>query len=242
MLKVVRGERPSRPTKAFGLADEMWSLMEDSWHHDPQHRPTASAIVKRLAPQVMNRKRKSRKSDLEVNPLRLSISISKYNDRKEPVNARIFRALEHILKEITTQNSGTEASLANTLDRKQPTCFSNREEPIHHESSILDNNPSSAEDIYIGLAETTTEDNHGKVKGDVEAKPLKPVVVDKPIVDSSGHDVELLHIVTRLSGIFRNLDQYKQILHCTRSKSQSQGLLDLFQKVRLRYITIYILC
>jgi hypothetical protein len=52
MLKVTRGERPSRPQGLLyinlGLSSVMWRLMEDCWEHIPTNRPTASQIVARL--------------------------------------------------------------------------------------------------------------------------------------------------------------------------------------------------
>jgi hypothetical protein len=59
--KVIRGERPFRPSdckpwgyncKSLGLDDEMWALVEDCWNTNPDLRPTAREIVQRLRPLV----------------------------------------------------------------------------------------------------------------------------------------------------------------------------------------------
>lgn len=46
-LKIIRGERPSRPDVA-DLDNNMWNSIEDCWKADPKERPTAAQIVQRL--------------------------------------------------------------------------------------------------------------------------------------------------------------------------------------------------
>lgn len=52
ILKISRGERPSRPDQsAFsrnGLTESIWKLMQDCWLTEPEDRPTASEILFRL--------------------------------------------------------------------------------------------------------------------------------------------------------------------------------------------------
>jgi hypothetical protein len=48
LLKVVSGQRPPRPNSEE-LSDEIWNLMQDCWTSNPPTRPTAAAIVDRLA-------------------------------------------------------------------------------------------------------------------------------------------------------------------------------------------------
>jgi serine/threonine protein kinase len=38
----------SRVRDAPGMSDEMFNLMQDCWHHDPDMRPSADEVVKRL--------------------------------------------------------------------------------------------------------------------------------------------------------------------------------------------------
>ncbi|OCH88060.1 kinase-like protein [Obba rivulosa] len=47
---IMRGVRPHRPRQAtwFGLVDEVWDIMEDSWHDDPDKRPQSHRILARL--------------------------------------------------------------------------------------------------------------------------------------------------------------------------------------------------
>ena len=59
MLKVTRGERPSRPLGLSyvnrGLTNFMWRLMEDCLEHVQANRPTVSQIVVRLPTVPDNR-------------------------------------------------------------------------------------------------------------------------------------------------------------------------------------------
>lgn len=47
MLKVMKGERPTRPAAAtkLGLTDGLWHLIRSSWAQDPQRRPAVDAII-----------------------------------------------------------------------------------------------------------------------------------------------------------------------------------------------------
>ncbi|KAF9444926.1 kinase-like protein [Macrolepiota fuliginosa MF-IS2] len=53
IVKVNRGERPSRPDQAtstkYGLTESIWKLMQDCWLTDPDSRPAAAGIATRLA-------------------------------------------------------------------------------------------------------------------------------------------------------------------------------------------------
>ncbi|KAJ7586621.1 kinase-like domain-containing protein [Mycena floridula] len=48
MLKVMKGERPMRPASSK-LNDTVWNCMEDCWKQNPDERPTAEEIVRRLS-------------------------------------------------------------------------------------------------------------------------------------------------------------------------------------------------
>jgi hypothetical protein len=49
---VMQGKRPARPldksSRARGLNDDVWALIETCWTQEPTHRPNASWIVERL--------------------------------------------------------------------------------------------------------------------------------------------------------------------------------------------------
>ncbi|KAH0579802.1 hypothetical protein H2248_002635 [Termitomyces sp. 'cryptogamus'] len=60
MLKVMQGERPSRPKQcehwktpctALGLDDDLWHLVERCWVADASQRPTMSKVVRELPPR-----------------------------------------------------------------------------------------------------------------------------------------------------------------------------------------------
>jgi hypothetical protein len=44
---VVHGVRPPRPIAATApqLTDEVWSLMEKGWHHNPKKRPSIETVA-----------------------------------------------------------------------------------------------------------------------------------------------------------------------------------------------------
>ncbi|KAI0938512.1 hypothetical protein AcV5_000179 [Taiwanofungus camphoratus] len=48
--KILHGRRPERPEEASGLGlyDDVWDLMVTSWHEEPQRRPNAAVILRRL--------------------------------------------------------------------------------------------------------------------------------------------------------------------------------------------------
>ncbi|KAG6807547.1 hypothetical protein H0H92_007132 [Tricholoma furcatifolium] len=54
MIQVLRGRRPSRPSKAgrswsvWGLTADIWSSMEECWHAEPAKRPTIGMIIQQL--------------------------------------------------------------------------------------------------------------------------------------------------------------------------------------------------
>ncbi|KXN82740.1 Ephrin type-A receptor 2 [Leucoagaricus sp. SymC.cos] len=52
ILKINRGERPSRPDREVflksGMTEGIWQLMQDCWSTEPANRPTASEILNRL--------------------------------------------------------------------------------------------------------------------------------------------------------------------------------------------------
>ncbi|KAJ7588095.1 kinase-like domain-containing protein [Mycena floridula] len=48
ILNIVRGVRPTRP-ELPELNDDIWSLIQDCWKMDPNDRPTAGQMVKRLS-------------------------------------------------------------------------------------------------------------------------------------------------------------------------------------------------
>ncbi|KAJ7580874.1 kinase-like domain-containing protein [Mycena floridula] len=48
VLKVMKGERPMRPASSK-LNDTVWNCMDDCWKHNPDERPTAAEIVRRLS-------------------------------------------------------------------------------------------------------------------------------------------------------------------------------------------------
>jgi hypothetical protein len=50
MLKVMSGERPKRPNelRKIGLSDEVWRLVELSWQHEREKRPSISFVLSRL--------------------------------------------------------------------------------------------------------------------------------------------------------------------------------------------------
>jgi hypothetical protein len=76
--------------------------------------------------------------------------------------------------------------------------------------------------------ESKADVNGAETKRTVEVSPVN----EAPLPTKQQHNVEPANIIEVLTGAFNNSDQYRQIPHCKRSKSQSQGLLDLFQKVR----------
>ena len=48
--KILHGERPGRPQGEGGkpFTNDMWSMLEDCWKHQPQDRMSASAVLLRL--------------------------------------------------------------------------------------------------------------------------------------------------------------------------------------------------
>jgi hypothetical protein len=52
ILGVVQGKRPARPldvlSKARGLTDDVWDLIQACWSQDPAFRPTATQVVERV--------------------------------------------------------------------------------------------------------------------------------------------------------------------------------------------------
>lgn len=49
MKALERGERPPRPEDIrHKWYDDIWELMEECWHAEPEKRPTASEVVEQL--------------------------------------------------------------------------------------------------------------------------------------------------------------------------------------------------
>jgi hypothetical protein len=61
IMAVVEDRRPPRPCQEFGtdngLNDAMWELIEQCWKMIPEHRPTASDVVRELLSQSCARER-----------------------------------------------------------------------------------------------------------------------------------------------------------------------------------------
>ena len=55
--KVINGVFPPRPTGqdviARGLTDAVWNLAEDCWSFNPNARPTATEVLRRLQEELM---------------------------------------------------------------------------------------------------------------------------------------------------------------------------------------------
>jgi hypothetical protein len=47
LVRVMRGDRPERPDSPF-VTDQLWALIEDSWHSDPKQRPTMKFIAQQV--------------------------------------------------------------------------------------------------------------------------------------------------------------------------------------------------
>jgi hypothetical protein len=163
------------------------------------------------------------------------ISIGKYNKRHKPSITETIQALEHI-SEISSRYPETRVFLANLStdtslsDKRELSCY----ERTTIRRSPLD--PLYMPDIGVAPIAAITNVIQEEAEPDVEeaeTSALKLANINEASPSMIQRDVKLVEIVTRLIGIFDNVDQYKQILHCNRSKSQSQGLLDLFRKVRL---------
>jgi len=47
MVKIIRGERPTRPkdTTKLGLTDDLWELIQSAWAQDAEHRPPVEKII-----------------------------------------------------------------------------------------------------------------------------------------------------------------------------------------------------
>ncbi|KAG6855866.1 hypothetical protein H0H87_009901 [Tephrocybe sp. NHM501043] len=73
MLRVQSGARPSRPPKsspawtAWGLTDDIWSLMQSCWDREPSHRPSASTIVEKISAKLNKDTRPILEAD-EISP------------------------------------------------------------------------------------------------------------------------------------------------------------------------------
>lgn len=58
MLKIRFGSRPSRPPTssmswgAWGLTEDIWSLMQDCWKEVPEELPTVEVTIQRLIPSL----------------------------------------------------------------------------------------------------------------------------------------------------------------------------------------------
>ena len=52
LMRMLRGERPVRPTDpevvARGLDDKMWGILERCWAHAPEDRPTIEEVLAEL--------------------------------------------------------------------------------------------------------------------------------------------------------------------------------------------------
>jgi serine/threonine protein kinase len=49
MFAVSKGDRPARPDHLFGLAaDDMWILIQDCWHQEPDARPEMISVHQQL--------------------------------------------------------------------------------------------------------------------------------------------------------------------------------------------------
>jgi len=46
-LKVIKGERPTRP-RGPGFTDDLWEMLELCWKHQPHDRPTLKTLLQRL--------------------------------------------------------------------------------------------------------------------------------------------------------------------------------------------------
>lgn len=59
MLKVLKGEHPIRPSDPLylnrGLTENMWKLLQDCWHRQPENRPDMSQVIPQL-PEVDQRR------------------------------------------------------------------------------------------------------------------------------------------------------------------------------------------
>ncbi|KAF8991732.1 hypothetical protein BDQ17DRAFT_1370335 [Cyathus striatus] len=65
MLKIMNGEKPSRPDLesrapesvfSRGLTEEMWTLMQDCWKFDPTERPNINEVLKKIPTNYTDRR------------------------------------------------------------------------------------------------------------------------------------------------------------------------------------------
>jgi hypothetical protein len=69
ILKVINGERPSRPEGSLelGLTDDIWELVQKCWRHDRETRPQISFVLNRLRACAPRIPRHERLSDFDPN-------------------------------------------------------------------------------------------------------------------------------------------------------------------------------
>lgn len=236
ITKVLAGERLSRPSQSFGLDDEMWSLIESCWNHNPRRRLTAAQIYRRLNdPRIGNRRRRSSSEDILI---RQFMSNSSLTSGSGPSSAETLMALESIIQEIISlkqidPEKPHTTVFSTTTSEKENVHSINRRVSVHRKQASkgrpLDQRDTSSTDVDqhtrdVPLGHVTDSTGKGTLPLTVNTRNSS-----KPHDASSG----LVNIISKLEIIFENIDQYKLFLNCSRTHFQSQSLLDLFQQVSL---------
>ena len=47
-LVTYKKQRPPRPSRERGVSDQLWTIIESCWAHDPLGRPTSEAVLDRM--------------------------------------------------------------------------------------------------------------------------------------------------------------------------------------------------
>jgi hypothetical protein len=207
----------------------MWSLIQECWYHEPCHRPNATQIVKRLNPWTSESRRRGDHEDILI---RQFMSSGKLAERSGPSSAETLLALEHIVKEMTSLTqadsgkSRTRVTISATSEKENAHPETGRELAEHRSTQGLP--PDQRRRLNPNV------DEHIR---DMTGRVDKITGIDLSLALDAGsrtktHGAEFAEIVAKLKSIFEDIDLYRQVLNCNRSKPQSQGLLDLFQQVR----------
>ncbi|KAF9469364.1 kinase-like domain-containing protein [Collybia nuda] len=218
ITKVLAGERISRPPQSFGLDGEMWSLIEECWNHNPHYRLTANQIVQRLNSRAGNRKRRPSSEDILI---RQFMSGGGPVMGAGPSSAEILMALEDIIQEIGSLKQVTKTSSA-----------SGSTHPGGRRVSVHQNQMGQRQPLV--QCDTNPLNVCQRFKSAASGFPAGTESTNATLVykdNDECNNVRLVNIVSKLESMFDNIKQYRLFLSCSRSKSQSQRLLDLFQQL-----------
>ncbi|KAF8077626.1 kinase-like domain-containing protein [Lyophyllum atratum] len=235
VLTVVRGGRPRRPSseicKERNLTDNFWELLGACWAHDPLDRLSAAEACEELSRLMDGRPDAGWKGHLHA-LLPSGGSNDSGNNPSRTVDT--LRALEAVVYQILSRDEddsmdGRARHESARITEEDPTSSPSEMSSSDGGRSLAGSRmPSLDEDLLnlkMGVLPPPDASDEETLTGSEYASDMP---IDKSPPDP-GPDKWYLGITEKLTTVFQDMDQYRHVLNCPRSPSQSQALLDLFQ-------------